>query len=96
MTITSQNVQGFKLEKEQDLLNNVINNNVFAAALQETWRLGDTELRDPEKGCIIINHAPSERICRRGALGVAIVLSPAAVKAWEKGGKKYYISVLVL
>ena len=88
MTITSQNVQGFKLEKEQDLLNNVINNNVFAAALQETWRLGDTELRDPEKGCIIINHAPSERICRRGALGVAIVLSPAAVKAWEKGGNK--------
>jgi len=62
--------------------------NILAAALQETWLLGDTIEKDNESGCIIINHGPEVKPCRRGALGVALVLSPIAARAWEKGGSK--------
>jgi exonuclease III len=78
--------------KEQELLSRVAQKNILAAALQEMWLTKDKVDKDVESGCVILNHGPESKPCRRGALGVAIVLSPIAARAWEKGGSKvdYY------
>ena len=57
---------------------------VYAACLQETWKLGDTV--EENTGCVLLNHGPEVKLCKRGSLGVAILLSPSAQKAWEKAG----------
>jgi hypothetical protein len=37
---------------------------------------------------IIINHGPPKKLCKRGSLGVAIVLGPEARRCWEKAGSQ--------
>ena len=88
ITIISQNVRHFTVEKNQELFNRMAQKEILAAALQETWLTKDTVEKDEESGYIILNHGPEIKPCKRGALGVAIVLSPIAVRAWEKGGSK--------
>lgn len=58
----------------------------YAAGLQETWKLGDTQ--EQHRNYVIINHGPKEKLCKRGSLGVAIVLGPEARKAWEEAGNQ--------
>ena len=58
----------------------------FATCFQETWKLGDTI--EEHNGHVILNHGPEKKLCRRGSLGVAIVLAPAARAAWEKAGSQ--------
>jgi hypothetical protein len=60
--------------------------NLWAACLQETWPIGDSTLENG--GLTFIHHGLSEKPCKRGALGVAIVLSLEARKAWERAGSK--------
>jgi hypothetical protein len=38
----------------------------------------------------LIHNGLASKVCRRGSLGVAIVLSPLAKRAWEKGGSKVH------
>ena len=59
---------------------------VYAACLQETWKLGDTV--EENTGFVLLNHGPEVKLCKRGSLGVAILLSPSAQKAWEKAGSQ--------
>ncbi len=47
---------------------------MHAACLQKTWMLGDTD--EELHKYVILNHGPPAKLCKRGSLGVAIVLSP--------------------
>jgi hypothetical protein len=59
---------------------------VFAGGLQETWKTGKTQ--EEHRGYVILNHGPVKKLCNRGSLGVAIVLSPEARKGWEEAGAR--------
>jgi hypothetical protein len=59
---------------------------LWAACLQETWRLGNT--LEQHNDVVIINTGPEHKLCRRGSLGVAVVLSKNAQKAWEDAGSQ--------
>ena len=83
--IYSQNSRGLRADKLEEVLATMKEENVFAWTLQETWRL-DTIEHDNDDGYVTINHGPKEKLCRRGSFGVMVVLSPAAVKAYERGG----------
>ena len=56
----------------------------YAACLQETWKLGNTT--EEHDGTLILNHGPPAKLCKRGSLGVAIVLNGKARKDWERAG----------
>jgi hypothetical protein len=58
----------------------------FALCLQETWRLGNT--LEEHEGCILMNTGPEKKLCRRGSLGVAILLSKEAKEAWKAAGSQ--------
>jgi hypothetical protein len=88
LNIISQNVRGFRLSKECELFNRIKQRKIYAAVLQETWRCGNTTMKDPESGCVVLNHGPELKPCKRGALGVAVVLSPEAAIAWGRSGNK--------
>lgn len=92
VTIHSQNSRGLPGRKLEELLATMKKKNIFAWCLQETWRLKLEELDHHDTGCITINHGLQEKDCRRGRLGVMIVLSPLAKAAYERGGcrKKTY------
>jgi hypothetical protein len=62
----------------------------WAATLQETWIVGNS--LQTHNGLLFINHGPPQKLCKRGSLGVSIVLSKDARKAWEQTGSKvlYY------
>ena len=81
----SQNSRGLRADKLEEVLATMKKEDVFVWMLQETWRL-KTEEHDNDDGYVTINHGPDEKLCRRGSLGVMVVLSPEAVKAYERGG----------
>jgi hypothetical protein len=59
--------------------------NIFACAIQETWSLGN-EISEIY-GCYIIEHGSKSKPKRdHPPGGVAIILSPDAVRAWIKAG----------
>ena len=60
--------------------------NGYAACLQESWKLGDTV--EKHKEFLILNHGPTTKLCRRGSLGVSIVLSWKARREWEAAGSQ--------
>ncbi len=76
----------FREEKEEEIILRIVQRNLWAATVQETWRIGDNTWENG--GLTFIHHGLSEKPCKRGALGVAIVLSLKARKAWERTGSK--------
>ena len=88
VTIHSQNSRGLPCRKLEELLATMKEKNIFAWCVQETWRLKLEELDHHDTGCITINHGLQEKDCRRGRLGVMIVLGPLAKAAYERGGCK--------
>ena len=85
----SQNVRGLSQTKEQELVAGMVMKGTFAAMVQETWRTGRTMEVD-SRGFALIHNGLASKVCRRGSLGVAIVLSPLAKRAWEQGGSKVH------
>ena len=85
--IYSQNSRGLRAAALEEVLATMKKEGVFVWLLQETWRL-NTEEHHHEDGYVTINHGPKEKLCRRGSLGVMIVLSPAAVEAYVRGGNR--------
>jgi hypothetical protein len=81
--IMSQNLRGLSEDKEEEIILLMVQRNLWAASLQETWRIGDNTWENG--GLTFIYHGLSEKPCKRGALGVAIVLSSEARKAWVRG-----------
>ena len=88
VTIYSQNSRGLRTDKLEEVLATLMKFGVFAWCLQETWRLKLEELDHHDTGCMSINHGLQEKECRRGSLGVMIVLSPRAKAAYVRGGCK--------
>jgi hypothetical protein len=76
--ILSQNTQGFNADKEEIILALMQQKNIFAFAIQETWRLGNDI---SEKYCYYIIQHGLDSKPKRGHPpgGVAIILSPDAV-----------------
>ena len=69
------NVRGLqKAEYQEECIAWVRELNGYAACLQETWMLGDTD--EELHKYVILNHGPPAKLCRRGSLGVVIALSP--------------------
>ena len=96
--IYSQNSRGLRAAALEEVLATMKKEGVFAWLLQETWRL-NTEEHHHEDGYVTVNHGPKEKLCKRGSLGVMIVLSPAAVEAYVRGGNRrmtYGLRVLAL
>ncbi len=102
VTIYSQNSRGLRDDKLEEVLATLKEKNIFAWCVQESWRIKIEQLDHHDTGCLSINHGPDEKLCRRGSLGVMIILSPLAKAAYERGGckKKVYglriISVLLV
>jgi hypothetical protein len=93
--IMPQNLRGFKEEKKEEIILRMVQRNLWAATLQETWRIGDNTWENG--GLTFIHYGLSEKPCKRGALGVAIVLSSEARKAWECSGSKIlYFGPMIL
>ena len=102
VTIYSQNSRGLRTDKLEEVLATMKEKNIFAWCVQESWRIKMEQLDHHDTGCLSINHGPDEKLCRRGSLGVMIILSPLAKAAYERGGckKKVYglriVSVLLV
>ena len=86
VNIISQNVRGFSHEKEEELIGRLKERSVWAACLQETWRVSTRSWEN--SGFIFVHNGLEQKPCRRGAQGVAIVLSPEARHAWEEAGSQ--------
>ena len=81
--IFSHNLRGLtKPEHTEEFMQFLETNNALAACLQETWKLGNTI--EQHNSNIIINHGPDKKLCRRGSLGVAIVITRHSKQAWEQ------------
>jgi hypothetical protein len=84
--ILSQNLRGFNENKEEEFMLRMVQRNIWAACIHETWRIGDNTWK--KGGLTFINHGLSVKPCKRGTLGVVIVLSWETRKAWERAGSK--------
>ena len=86
-----------RADKLEEVLATMKEENVFSWMLQETCQLHTIE-HDSDDGYVTINHGSKEKLCRRCSLGVMIVLSPVAVKAYENGGsvRETYYGLRVL
>ena len=84
----SQNVRGFCGDKEEEFLDFMRTNNIFACGIQETWRLGSNILEN--NGFIVVQHGFEKKRRRKGRIsgGVAIILSQDANKAWISAGSQ--------
>ncbi len=58
--IMSQNLHGFKEEKEEEIILRMSQRNLWVATLQETWRIGDNTWENG--GLTFIHHGLSEKI----------------------------------
>jgi hypothetical protein len=79
--ILSQNTQGLNTDKEEMILDVMKQKNIFAYSIQETWRIGN-EISE-KYGYYIIQHGSDSKSNGKGRVsgGVAIILSPAAVRS---------------
>ena len=84
----NQNVQGLtereKLEKTMEVM---IKKGIHGYCLQETWLLGT--FTKTIGGHLLLHHGMTMKPCHRGraSSGVAIILDPALLRAWDMAGK---------
>jgi hypothetical protein len=85
--ILQTNVRGIvKDENMEECVLHLKKSRAWAATLQETWKTKDNI--EQHGRYMFINHGPPEKLCKRGSLGVSIVLSKSAQTAWEKAGSQ--------
>jgi exonuclease III len=85
--ILSQNLRGFSYEKEEEFIQRIKAERVWAACVQETWRVGSERWQN--QGITFLHRGlATRRPGRRAVQGVAIVLSAAARDAWISAGSK--------
>lgn len=91
----SQNVRGLTLSKEQELVAGMAMRGTFATMIKETWRVGKSMEVDT-RGFTMLHNGLESKVCKRGLLGVATVLSPMARRDWEQCGSKvaYYDRII--
>ena len=93
VSILSQNVRGFKDEKQEELIRRMVKHRFYAACLQETWIAGESVSENDKFLLVQRGIGVQEAKAREGKRGhvpggVAIVLSPEAVEAWKKAGSE--------
>ena len=86
--VLNQNVQGLKVkEKIEKTIDMIIVRGVHGYCMQETWLLGmfSTTIQGP----LLLHHVITEKPCHRGwrSSGVAIILGPSILRAWNMAGK---------
>ena len=89
----SHNVRGFNADKEEELLDFMCENNIFACGIQETWRPGcDVPKVHENNGFVVVHHGREQKRRKKGRFsgGVAIVLSPDAKKAWSSANSQIF------
>ena len=79
----SQNVHSLNHDKEEELIDFMCTNNIFACGIQETWRLGSDITEN--NGFVVVQHGCEQkrRLKGRTSGNMAIILSPDAKKAWN-------------
>lgn len=89
----SQNTRGLNDDKEEELLDFMRINNIFASGIQETWRpgIGAPSIHD-NNGYVVVHHGREQKRRKKGRFsgGVAIVLSPDAKKAWNSANSQTF------
>ena len=86
----SQNVNGLggrRDDKLEKIISLMIENNIGAYCLQETWQLCDFMLTI--RGYTVFHHGMSEKPQNLGrtSAGVMIILNPEMTRAWARAGK---------
>ena len=85
ITFASQNARSLTSEaKRQELLHACRSQQVYVAAVQETWMLKTEQLDD--QGWLLLTHGPDSKICHHASHGLMFVLSPQARLAWQAAG----------
>lgn len=85
--LIQQNVRGiYKDEDMEECALMLTKQKAWAATLQETWKLQDDSLEHGQ--WLFLTHGPPKKLCKRGSLGVAIVLSRQAQKAYKEAGSR--------
>lgn len=84
--ILSQNVRGLNEDKLQFLLKRANRRGTYAAAIQESWRLGSNVVQ--HYGFRLVTHGSSSTTSHRPNGGVAILLSKEAVRGWERANNE--------
>ena len=83
--MVTQNAHGLKRpHKLESVIDQMIERNLQAYCLQETWLIGDWT--KTVKGYMVFHHGLPTASCNRGSCGVMIILSPMLIKAWEREG----------
>lgn len=84
MSIWSQNLHGLKsIGRLEEFFDTFRRRRVFAACVQETWRVGSEDLVNGD--CVLLSVGLSEtEQSTRGSQGVGVVLSRAGQDAWAK------------
>lgn len=90
LDIRQQNCLGLKSDaKLQEFTYCFGESKAFAATLQETWRTGREVLE--VNGITLVLRGPSTQQ-GRGSKGIGFALATPAVKAWERAGRKEFLS----
>ena len=89
----TQNCLGLKTdERLEELFGALSRRRIFAACLQETWRVGE-EQRSRNGSLLLTVGLSKDQQSRRGSQGVGFLLSRRAVACWEAGGKVAHLDL---
>ena len=84
LTIWTQNLRGLKsTARLAELFDSFRRRHVFAACVQETWRVDKDDLHDGGCALVSVGLTDAEQ-SRRGSQGVGVLLSCAGLAAWKK------------
>ena len=84
LTIWTQNLRGLKsTARLAELFDSFRRRRVFAACVQETWRVDKDDLHDGGCALVSVGLTDAEQ-SRRGSQGVGVLLSCAGLAAWKK------------
>ena len=83
----SQNVQGLKADKEEELVALMKKQGVFVSCLQETWCEGESLITERAGHTFVRTRAIRSAARGRASGGLAIVLSSDAKRAWDDSGQ---------
>ena len=84
LRIMSQNARGCNEDKMKEFISGMKIRGTDVCTITETW-ITDTNIYTLD-GYTVISYGLPKKICKRGSLGVAIILAPRANLMWKETG----------
>ena len=89
LRFVSHNCRGLKRDEDiEEMFSKLSEERIFAACLQETWRVGIEDLERPPHGRVFF--AGKAKQTGRGSSGVGIALSPKGCQAYKDAGSQKF------